>query len=123
VKPNKLNLLHLQLVPTMKPTPAPVPTPPPVPVPVATTVPVPDSTTAPEPVNPTPDQTQPPVQAPDFVLPGASAAPSPGAGTTDENDNFSSLYGAPSSAYIHSNSVTAVIAIGSAMVWTLAGFL
>lgn len=99
---------HLQLVPTLKPTPAPVepdPTPAPVPVPESTI-------TAPEPDNLTPDETQPPVQSPD-----SAQAPA-----TD--DNFSALYpGAPSSAYIHSSSVTALIAVGSAMVWTLAVFM
>lgn len=109
---------HLQLAPTLKPTPTPVESAPePVPAPV------PESPPTPEPINPTPAQTEAPVQTPDFVLPGSSAAPSKKGGETD--DSFSNLYpGAPSSAYIHSNSVvTAVIAIGSAMVWTLAGFV
>lgn len=88
----------------------PVPDPVPAPVPV-----VPESTTAPEPDNLTPDEeTQPPVQSPEFVLAGAPAT----------DDNFSVLYpGAPSSAYIHSSSVTTLIAIGSAMVWTLTVFM
>ncbi len=97
---------HLQLSPTLKPTPAPVEPVTAVPVPAPE---VPESTTAPEPDNLTPDETQPPVQSPDNVLP---------------DDSFSALYpGVTSSAYIHSNSVTALIAVGSAMVWTLAVFV
>lgn len=102
---------NLQLAPTLKPTPTPVESAPePVPAPV------PESPPTPEPINPTPDQT------PDFVLPGSSAAPSKKGGETD--DSFSNLYpGAPSSAYIHSNSVVTAVIAGSAMVWTLAGFM
>lgn len=97
---------HLQLAPTLKPTPTPVES---APAPV----PAPESPPATEPINPTP------VQTPDFVLPGSSAAPSK---KDDGTDDFSNLF--PSSAYIHSNSVvTAVIAIGGAMVWALVGFV
>lgn len=103
---------HLQLAPTLKPTPTPVES---APAPV----PAPESPPATEPINPTPAQTQSPVQTPDFVLPGSSAAPSK---KDDGTDDFSNLF--PSSAYIHSNSVvTAVIAIGGAMVWALVGFV
>jgi len=115
-------IFHLQLAPTLKPTPAPVePAPvepaPVEPAPVPVPVPVPESTIAPEPDSLTPVESQPPVQSPDYVLPGSSGAPS-----TD--DNFSAVYpGAPSSAYIHSSSVTPLIAIGSAMIWTLAIFM
>lgn len=93
---------HLQLAPTLKPTPAPVEPG------AAVPAPVPESTTAPEPDNLTPDETQPPA----------------GSEIPATDDNFSALYpGVTSSAYIHSNSVTALIAVGSAMVCTLAVFM
>ena len=96
---------HLQLAPTLKPTPAPVEPVTEVPVPAPE---VPVSTTAPEPDNLTPDETQPPA----------------GSEIPATDDNFSALYpGVTSSAYIHSNSVTALIAVGSAMVCTLAVFM
>ena len=111
---------YLQLAPTLKPTPTPVETTAPIPVPV------PESPAVPEPINPTPAQTESPINpSPDFVLPGSTGAPSKKEGGTDA---FSEMYpgaaGAPSSAYIHSmSSVMTVIAVGSAMVWTLAGFM
>ncbi len=110
---------YLQLAPTLKPTPTPVETTAPIPVPV------PESPAAPEPTNPSPAQTESPIKpSPDFVLPGSTGASSNKEGETDA---FSEMYpgaaGAPSSAYIHSNRVMVVIAVGSAMVWTLAGFM
>ena len=111
---------YLQLAPTLKPTPTPVETTAPIPVPV------PESPAAPEPINPSPAQTESPIKpSPDFVLPGSTGASSNKDGGTDA---FSEMYpgaaGAPSSsAYIHSSSMMTVLAVGSAMVWTLAGFM
>ena len=111
---------YSQLAPTLKPTSAPVVTTAPIPVPV------PESPAAPEPINPSPAQTESPIKpSPDFVLPGSTGASSNKEGETDA---FSEMYpgavGAPSSsAYIHPSSMMRVIAVGSAMVWTLAGFM
>jgi hypothetical protein len=117
--------LH-QLAPT-KATPAPT---------LEPTVPASTTTTAPEPGTPSPvestptadETTQSPVQSPDYVLAGSTAAPSlkkseetPGNGATARDDTFSNLYG--SAAYIHSNNVAVIAIVGSAMVWTLAGFM
>lgn len=99
------------------------------PITPAPTEPVP-TTAAPVPVPVPVDETPAPVEtAVDTdTLPDTSAAPSPvksdeTPSTGADVDAFNKMYGAPSSAYTRSNGVMAVIGIGSALVWTLAGFM